>query len=90
MDNINQPTSFDFIALGEALVDFISTDIADSLSDTTNFTRYVGGQAANLSMNIARLGKRAAIGACVGYDSLGFYIREEIEKVGVNCFFIQT
>lgn len=87
---MKRSTTYDFLALGEALVDFISTDIANSLGDATNFTRFVGGQAANLSMNMARLGKRSAIAACVGHDSLGTYIRKEIEKVGVNCYFMQT
>lgn len=54
MENTKQLPAYDFIALGEALVDFISTDLASSLNESMTFQRFIGGQATNLSMNMAR------------------------------------
>lgn len=88
MESVN--TSYDFLALGESLIDFISNDIAPSLSDTNQFQRFVGGQATNLAMNMARLGKRAAIASCVGYDGFGNFIREQIDQAGVNSVYLQA
>ena len=90
MENADQLPTYDFFALGEALVDFISTDVSNSLNESMTFQRFIGGQATNLSMNMARLGKHAALATCVGYDGLGNYIRQELEKVGLDGPFIQT
>lgn len=76
--------------MGEILVDFISTEVSTSLSEASSFTRYVGGQAANLAMNMSRLGFNSAVAACVGYDGLGQYARDQIRQSGVHTTFIQT
>ena len=87
---IEATPTYDFIALGEALVDFISTDVADSLAEAHHFERFVGGQATNLAMNMAKLGSQAAIANCVGNDGHGNFIKEQIEQAGVLTIFIQT
>jgi fructokinase len=84
------PPTYDFFAIGEVVVDFISTEVAASLANANTFTRFVGGQAANLAINMARLGNRSAVAACVGYDGFGKFVRDQIDLAGVNTFFIQT
>lgn len=79
----------DFLGMGEALVDFISNEYADGLANTAHFTRFAGGQVANLTANMARLGKRAALAACVGQDGLGRFIRSELAKTGVLTDLLQ-
>lgn len=81
--------TFDFLALGESVVDFISIDRVAHLEEAAHFERFVGGQAANLAMNMARLGNRAAIGTCVGADGFGMLLRQQIAAAGVSTDYIQ-
>lgn len=80
---------YDFFAIGEALIDFISENIADSLAYTSVFNRFVGGQPANLTMTMARLGNRVAIATCVGRDDFGTYILEQLQEAGVETDYVQ-
>lgn len=73
----------DMVAVGELLVDFISQEECKTLNDATIFQRFPGGSPANLVANMARLGKRAALIACVGNENLGKYLIHEAAKVGV-------
>ena len=81
MNYLNMPERrerpIDLLAVGELLIDFISTDFADSLDDTTNFKRLQGGSPANLCMNMARLGNRTKLVATVGNDDMGNHL--------INC-----
>lgn len=52
----------------------------------TNF----GGGAANVAVSASRLGLRTAIIACVGEDSRGQAIKENLISQGVNTSLIQT
>ncbi len=82
--------SFDFISIGETLIDLISCDEVDTLLDADCFQRFVGGQPTNLARNMALLGNNTALGACVGDDFFGHYIREQLAMMGVHTEFIQT
>lgn len=77
------PPTLDVIAVGEVLVDLISTDMVTSLADATVFRRFLGGQVANVALNVSRLGGRAAVVGCVGHDGFGQFIRRELTKAGV-------
>ncbi|MEJ2758500.1 MAG: sugar kinase [Anaerolineales bacterium] len=82
-------TTYDFLSFGEILVDFISNDVAPSLAEAHDFTRFVGGQATNLAINMSRLGNRVALTACVGYDGLGQFAKDEVVKAGINPALLQ-
>ena len=86
----SQTGSFDLFAIGEALVELISTDMAENLGLATHFQRFPGGQVANLAMNMARLGKQTALAASVGEDGFGRYIQEQLELGNVTRDYIQT
>jgi len=73
----------DLLAIGETLVDFISTEPVELLSDAEQFRRYLGGSPANIAVTMARLGGRAAIASRVGAGALGQYLRRELEQRGV-------
>jgi len=81
--------TFDFLTIGEAVVDFISSDLVTHLEDANRFDRFVGGQVTNLAMNLARLGHRVALGTCLGDDGFGELIREQITMAGVSSACIQ-
>ena len=82
--------TFDLFALGEALVDLISTKVSVSLSEAGTYDRFMGGQPTNLAMNMALLGRRAAVAACVGEDGFGRFIQEQIRHGNVNSDHLQS
>jgi sugar/nucleoside kinase (ribokinase family) len=51
----------DVLAIGELVVDFISHEMAHSLRTAGQFSRYLGGQPANVAVYVAKLGGRSAI-----------------------------
>ena len=51
----------DVLAIGEALVDLISEATQISLEEAPRYVMYCGGQAANVALNVSRLGGTSAI-----------------------------
>lgn len=74
----------DLLSVGELLIDFISVDFAETLNDTENFRRIMGGSPANMCMNMTRLGKKTKLIASLGQDDMGNYLRQQVEELGVN------
>ena len=79
---------YDLLSVGELLIDILGTDYATSLLDTPNFRRIQGGSPANLAGNLSKLGKNVALISCVGNDNLGVYLKNEIEKTGIDTNYI--
>lgn len=73
----------DVLLVGEALVDFISIEVADSLTTTARFERHMGGSPANIALNVAKLGGRSAVICKTGIGAFGQYIRNELRRYGV-------
>jgi len=71
-------------------VDLISTGIVTTLEDASGFQKFAGGEVSNLAMNLSRLGFPAALGACVGEDSFGIFLRKELTEAGVNLAYLQS
>ncbi|MDY6878148.1 MAG: carbohydrate kinase family protein [Chloroflexota bacterium] len=80
--------TFDILAFGEALIDLISKHTVSSLADADEFRRFIGGEVTNVTLNVARLGGRAVIVACVGDDGFGGYIRQQLDLTGVNTDYL--
>lgn len=74
------------ICIGEALIDFVCTDVGDKKSDKEVYLRKPGGAPANVSACIGRLGGRAEFLGAVGDDAFGDYLIDTLEKfyVGVS------
>ncbi len=72
----------DLLAVGELLVDFISEEMG-TLAEAQHFARHQGGSPANLVRNLALLGNRVALVACVGNENLGRFLRRQLEEAGV-------
>ena len=47
------------ICPGEALIDFVSTDVGKSLENTNGFVKKAGGAPANVASAISKLGAEA-------------------------------
>ena len=56
-----QNKKYDIVCAGELLVDMISENFAENLSDISTFRRIPGGSPANLCMNMARLGNQTSL-----------------------------
>lgn len=82
------PRPYALLSVGELLADFIGHHVSTSLLDAQDFRRYQGGSPANMATNMARLGNKAALVACVGNDSIGTYLTRQIEESGVDTQFI--
>ncbi len=74
----------DLLAVGETLVDFISHEMAHSLRTAGQFSRYLGGQPANVAVYVAKLGGRSAVITKLGSDYFGEYVEDQLQHHGVN------
>ena len=73
----------DVLSVGEALVDFISTEAVGQVEEAAGFRRYLGGSVTNLGVNVVRLGGRAAVAARIGDDPFGRFVRREVKRQGI-------
>jgi sugar/nucleoside kinase (ribokinase family) len=74
----------DILCAGELLVDFITAEFVQTLDEATLFKRIPGGSPANLCMNMARLGNKTMLAACVGNDDMGGVLLNYVGKLGVD------
>ena len=70
--------------MGRAAVDLYAEQIGARLEDVRSFAKYVGGSSCNVAYGAARLGLRSSMLARVGADQMGRFLREELERVGVD------
>jgi sugar/nucleoside kinase (ribokinase family) len=82
------PTRYDLIAVGEVLIDLISEQMAPGLEQAEQFRRFFGGQVANVAGNVSLLGGRAAVVGCVGADGFGRFLRQELNRAGVETSYL--
>ena len=87
---MTENSNIKFLLLGEIVVDLISTGIVSTLEDASSFQKFAGGEVSNLAMNLSRLGFPAALGACVGEDNFGIFLRKELAEAGVNLTYLQS
>lgn len=52
---------------------------------TDGITLTIGGCAANVAVDLARVGLKSAVAGCVGDDVLGRHVCSELESQGVDC-----
>jgi fructokinase len=76
--------NLDLLAIGETVVDMISTEEVERIRDARHFKRYQGGSPANLARYVAALGKRAAIVSKIGDDDFGEFLKADLTAAGVN------
>ncbi|CAA9496996.1 MAG: Glycosyltransferase [uncultured Rubrobacteraceae bacterium] len=74
----------DVLTVGESLVDFISHEFRISLRTADRFSRYLGGQPANVAVYVAKLGGRSAVVTKVGADYFGEFVEDQLGRHGVS------
>jgi len=76
--------TIDIFCAGELLVDFTTAEFVRTPDEANLFRRLPGGSPANLSMNMARLGKKAMLAATVGTDDMGNVLKNYVARLGVD------
>ncbi|WP_275286578.1 bifunctional 5-dehydro-2-deoxygluconokinase/5-dehydro-2-deoxyphosphogluconate aldolase [Halomonas elongata] len=82
--------SLDLICLGRVAVDLYSEQIGSRLEDVSSFAKYLGGSSGNMAYGTARLGLESAMLSRVGNEQMGNFVREELERAGVDTSALQT
>jgi sugar/nucleoside kinase (ribokinase family) len=85
----------DCLSVGLAVADAVGEPVGrfpppGGLEMTPRISLSVGGCAANLAVDLARLGDRASLVACVGRDALGEFLRSAVAGSGVDVSRMQT
>lgn len=73
----------DILCVGEALIDFIGTQVEEPIHKTKDYHRYLGGSPTNVAMNMARLGLNVEMVATVGTDGFGDYILNRLKETNI-------
>ncbi|MDC7225605.1 MAG: carbohydrate kinase [Spirochaetales bacterium] len=73
-----------FFSMGEALIDFIPTDIDTDLKNVSGFSKKPGGAPANVAAAVAKLENEAFFIGKLGSDAFGDYLLETMNGVGIN------
>ena len=78
------------VVMGRLSADIYPNEINTPLRAQRTFTRYVGGFAGNVSTGLARLEVKTAIVSKVGRDGHGEFIRDFLEREGVDVRWLGT
>jgi 5-dehydro-2-deoxygluconokinase len=74
----------DVITIGRSSVDLYGAQIGGRLEDMGSFDKYIGGSPANIACGAARLGLKAGLITRVGDEHMGRFIREQLQREGVD------
>src|SRR5438477_3753409 len=82
--------SLEVITMGRVGVDLYPEQIDVRLADVRTFAKSLGGSPTNVAVGAARLGRTAAVITKVGNDGFGVYVREALERFGVDARWVGT
>jgi len=77
-------TPLDLVAIGRVSVDLYGQQLGSRLEDVATFAKGVGGCPANVAIGAARLGLKSALVTRVGDEPMGHFVREQLEREGVD------
>ncbi|MDV3251205.1 5-dehydro-2-deoxygluconokinase [Devosia sp. BK] len=81
---VSTQQTLDVITIGRASVDLYGQQIGTRLEDIGSFAKSVGGCPTNISVGTARLGLKSALITRVGNEQMGRFIREQLQREGVE------
>ena len=76
--------TLDLICMGRVAVDLYGQQIGARLEDEATFAKYLGGSSGNVAYGAARMGLKSSMLARVGNEHMGRFLREELDRVGVD------
>ena len=85
----SHPT-LDLITIGRSSVDLYGAQVGGRLEDMASFSKAVGGCPTNIAIGTARLGLRSGLVTRVGDEHMGRFIREQLEREGVDVTGVHT
>lgn len=74
----------DVLTIGEALIDFVSTESGLTLREAPAFKKAAGGAPANVAVGLSRLGVSSGFIGRVGDDPFGHFLAETLAAEGVD------
>ncbi|OIN12488.1 bifunctional 5-dehydro-2-deoxygluconokinase/5-dehydro-2-deoxyphosphogluconate aldolase [Oceanisphaera psychrotolerans] len=80
----------DVICLGRVAVDLYGQQVGARLEDMATFAKYLGGSSGNVAYGTARQGLKSAMLSRVGDEHMGRFLREELERLGVDVSHLKT
>ncbi|WP_274426918.1 bifunctional 5-dehydro-2-deoxygluconokinase/5-dehydro-2-deoxyphosphogluconate aldolase [Chelativorans sp. YIM 93263] len=80
----------DVITIGRSSVDLYGAQVGGRLEDMASFNKYIGGSPTNIAAGAARLGLKSALITRVGDEHMGRFIREELQREGVDVRGVKT
>ncbi|TGD79540.1 carbohydrate kinase family protein [Hymenobacter wooponensis] len=82
------PTMVGLLAIGEALIDILTTDFVGDLSQVTTLQAVAGGSPANLCRFVQQCGGTARLVAAVGQDGLGEILVRSLAAAGLSTEYV--
>ncbi len=80
----------DLICIGRSSVDVYAQQYGSRLEDVASFNKYLGGSSTNIAACSSRMGLKSALITRVGDEHLGRFIREQLQREGVNTEYVIT
>lgn len=80
----------DLVSLGELLIDFVPQIRGVKLREVPAFQRAPGGAPANVAVGFSKLGGKSGFISKVGEDEFGYFLKEVLEREGVDTTYIFT
>ncbi|MBQ1892389.1 MAG: 5-dehydro-2-deoxygluconokinase [Firmicutes bacterium] len=84
MDLFDSDAPLDLIAVGRVALDFNPLEMNCTLAESVTFKKYLGGSPANITVGLARLGKKPGFIARVADDSFGDFAVNYFDKEGID------
>ncbi|PLR35901.1 5-dehydro-2-deoxygluconokinase [Chimaeribacter californicus] len=84
------PKQLDVICIGRIAVDLYGQQIGARLEDMSTFSKYLGGSSGNVAYGTAIQGLKSAMLARVGDEHNGRFLREELQRAGVDTQYLIT
>jgi 5-dehydro-2-deoxygluconokinase len=76
--------TLDVITIGRSSVDLYGLQVGGRLEDMGSFNKYIGGSPTNIACGAARLGLKSGLITRVGDEHMGRFIREQLQREGVD------
>ena len=80
----------DVITIGRSSVDLYGAQVGGRLEDMGSFNKYIGGSPTNIAAGTARLGLKSGLITRVGDEHMGRFIREQLQREGVDVRGVTT
>lgn len=80
----------DVVTIGRSSVDLYGAQVGGRLEDMRSFNKYLGGSPTNIATGTARLGLKSGLITRVGDEHMGRFIREQLEREGVDTSGVAT